>query len=350
MMKFDMALEAMCDFEAVIRAESNGVSINILTDDREDRADLRLVVQVVTSVTKIGKPLFLPVRPGIKKGKRVIDLELALLGIMDIDFNKLISIYPSHQLNPIVNAFVSLLVSFRDYEGFFERRPSVLHEFTERLILKLKGKEVQAKLSGFSRAANKVYKGLDERIDSWFASCSRLLIVRLDLGYKNVYCTPASSLGVSYNEAKRHRQKLLKYFRDMKSLELVGWAWKLEYGLAKTYHYHLLLCFNGAANQQDISIAQGVGEYWVDVITGGMGLYHNCNRHKEEYKKRGILGIGMIKHDDAALKAGLKTVAAYLTKVDYYVRMVIAGGGRCFGKSGKPPDRKAGRGRPRLLN
>jgi hypothetical protein len=128
---------------------------------------------------------------------------------------------------------------------------------------------------------------------------------------------------------------------------VVGYAWKLEYGLAKTYHYHFLLFFDGAYSQQDIVIAQAIGEYWASNITNGKGIYHNCNRNKAEYKVRGILGIGMINHCDLSLRNGLKTAAAYLTKVDIYVRMVISGGGRCFGKSGKPKMKKDGRGRPR---
>jgi hypothetical protein len=349
----DLNLEKMCDYETVIYAERNGVPIYAVTDHSAYSADLRLIVNVVQLVVKYGRPLFLTSHKGLKKGVRVIALEMKVLGLVSVDSLAIKALYPRHQLNPIVETFFKLQKELACslgslvYDSLSLEDHYILCHFVERLIEEVRGEEVQAKLSGFKRAANKAYKGLSELIIALFARHSRLLVIRLDLGYRNEYCTPAGVLGVAYEESKKHRKELLKYFRSRMSPAVIGYAWKLEYGLAKTYHYHLLLFFDGAHSHQDITIAQAIGEYWVSNVTDGRGIYHNCNNNKAQYKARGILGIGMVKHDDLSLRNGLKTAAAYLTKVDIFVRMVIAGGGRCFGKSGKPKMKKDGRGRPR---
>ncbi|MFL1559263.1 inovirus-type Gp2 protein [Pseudomonas sp. O11] len=349
----DLSLEQMLEYEACIYAENDGVPTYFITDHGAHSADLRRIVNVVESVVKYGKPLFLPNRKTVRKGVRVTTLEMEVLSIIGIDPTIIKGLYPRHQFNPVVSAFFKFekgladQISDRSYGSLSKEDNAILHGFVDDLVAEVKAESVQAKLTGFKRAANKAYKGLGDLIESLFDRYSRLLVIRLDLGYRNEYCTPTGLLGVSYEESKKHREDLLKYFRTKMSPSIVGYAWKLEYGLAKTYHYHFLLFFDGATSRQDIVIAQAVGEYWSSCVTGGKGIYHNCNNNKADYKARGILGIGMVSHDDLDLRNGLKTAAAYLTKVDVFVRMMISGGGRCFGKSGRPKVKKSGRGRPR---
>ncbi|RMV39816.1 hypothetical protein ALP12_101966 [Pseudomonas savastanoi pv. phaseolicola] len=349
----DLSLEQMLEYEAFIYAENDGVPVHILTDHGEHSADLRRIVNVVESVVRYGKPLFLPRLSTVKKSARCAALEAAVLSVTGIDPGLVKSVFPHHQFNPVVNAFFKVekgvvdQLSTRCYVDLSKDDNAILHEFVENLLAEVKGESVQMKLNGFKRAANKAYKGLRDLIDALFDRYSRLLVVRLDLGYRNKYCAPAGLLNVGYEDAKKHREDLLKYFRLKMSPAIVGYAWKLEYGLDKTYHYHFLLFFDGAKSHQDIVIAKAVGDHWSNCVTDGKGIYYNCNASKAEYKARGILGIGMIGHDDLDLRNGLTTAAAYLTKVDLFVRMVISEGGRCFGKSGKPKLKKGLGGRPR---
>lgn len=50
----------------------------------------------------------------------------------------------------------------------------------------------------------------------------------------------------------------------------VGYVWKLEYGIDKGFHYHMMI--------QDINIAKMIGEYWAAVITHYRGLYYSIKK------------------------------------------------------------------------
>jgi hypothetical protein len=115
---------------------------------------------------------------------------------------------------------------------------------------------------------------------------------------------------------------------------MVGFAWKLEYGLDKGFHYHLLLLFDGSRRQQDVKIAMDIGEYWKHEITSGEGVYWNCNARKSDYK---ACGVGRISRNDIELRAILKDkVALYLTKVDVILKLVMPDNHRSYGRGGMP--------------
>lgn len=113
---------------------------------------------------------------------------------------------------------------------------------------------------------------------------------------------------------------------------LVGFAWKRENGLITGHHTHLLCLFDGNKVQYDERVAELVGMEWVKFLDGH-GWYYNCNRDKKHFQS---CGIGNIKLGDAEQERGLDLACAYLTKVDYYVRMLGDGKRRAFGKGGLP--------------
>ena len=173
---------------------------------------------------------------------------------------------------------------------------------------------------------------------------SRLLVVRLDLGYHREFRRGAPDIDPA--TVKGHWERLYWYLRDSFP-SMVGYVWKLEYGLYKSYHYHLILVFDGNQVREDVTLGKKIGEEWRKNITGGIGSYWNCNARKEDYAKAGRLGIGAIRHGDEGLWANLVETALYLVKVDLYVRLDAPGVGRTFGKGLLPAPRRDGRGRPR---
>jgi hypothetical protein len=136
----------------------------------------------------------------------------------------------------------------------------------------------------------------------------------------------------------------------------VGYAWKMEYGLDKGFHFHILFFFDGSQVHKDIIIARMIGEHWEKDITGGKGLYYNCNAFKADYEEN--LGIGMINHFDTELRENLINEAAvYLIKTDLYSRVIIReregkkvkmGNARTFSR-GEIKAKSHNRGRPRAL-
>ena len=199
-------------------------------------------------------------------------------------------------------------------------------------------------------------------IEDCFALHSRLLVLRLDFGYRlNVFADLDATI--------RHRDKLVRYLRDSYSKQhhdaYVGLIWKLEYGQDKGYHLHTLIVLDGSKVQQDVSHARIIGDYWEKEITHGDGLYYNCNADKDKYQR---CGIGMVDHWDQQKRDYLlNDAASYLAKEDHLLQAMIqresehlsllgehelarqAANTRCFGKSPLPArnDGRLVRGRPR---
>lgn len=181
-------------------------------------------------------------------------------------------------------------------------------------------------------------------IDALFGRWGRLLVIRLDLGYAGAYTQYWPKDGsITYETAREHRQNFFSYLRRNIKLQLRGYAWKLEYAPSKSFHYHTLLFFSGDHHQKDVIIAEQLGEFWKGEVTAGFGSYYNCNA--DSYLRR---GIGRFHYADNRKMAILKgVVAPYLTKPDYYIRLVLPNG-RTFDRGNLPKRRAIRHGRPRV--
>jgi hypothetical protein len=197
----------------------------------------------------------------------------------------------------------------------------------------------------------KNYQSMINYIDNLFTRHSRLLVIRIDLGYRKDIDTPflnEEEIYQKYCQAKVDREHL---FRNMRSNALfnhmVGYIWRLEYGEDKGFHNHMIFFYDGSQVQQDVTIGRMIGEYWVNVITQGRGLYYNCNAYKDDYQ---YCGIGMINHYDMQLIVNLKLAAQYLAKPDDYMTAYMQNMeiGRTFGR-GILRVKTENRGRPRKL-
>ena len=210
--------------------------------------------------------------------------------------------------------------------------------------------QFQLRLKVFNKLPEKNYNSLKRYIDTLFNRYARLLVIRIDLGYaaKHRNFMDESQRIDEYQQARNDRARLYNNSKKNSLFDnLVGYVWKLEYGLTKGFHYHLILFFDGSKVCQDVYIAKQVGEYWNKLIPNDQGRYWNCNANKTDYQK---LGIGMINHFDLDLRENLLDyVSRYLIKTDLFSRVIVRGNnrtGRTFGK-GIVKDKKNGIGRPR---
>lgn len=194
--------------------------------------------------------------------------------------------------------------------------------------------------SNAQRASNKRRRGMVEFVDGLFERHSRLVVVRVDLGYRR------KQSDIDFATAKKHRQALLEKRRSDALFEhLIDYCWKLEYGPQKRYHYHMLFFFDGAKVREDMTLAQQIGRYWVKHVTNGKGVYYNCNAGaKKRYK---FNAMGMLRHNDAEKMRGLGHTVNYLTKIDDLVTLQVPGKDRTFGRSTLPRAKPSSRGRPR---
>ena len=193
------------------------------------------------------------------------------------------------------------------------------------------------------------YEMLINGIDEAFIGCSKLLVLRIDVGYEQDSSNPFLSHEERRNNGLQAKEDLEDFIDNMDSTTLFnhlrGYALKIEYGTSKGFHCHLLFLLNGSRVQRDICIAEGIGEYWESITraNGRNGLYHNCNKDKDKYDDN--CGIGAINYTDKELIANLKNnVAPYLTKLDEYIETL--GIGETFGIGGIKT-KTNNRGKPR---
>lgn len=152
-------------------------------------------------------------------------------------------------------------------------------------------------------------ENLNQRIDDLITDYSKLLAIRLDLGIKK-----ESAPLINHHFMNEAFTRLRNNLRHNKLFEhYITYVAKLEYGIDKAWHYHVLLFFNGQKVNRDIWLSQQIGEYWVNTITRGIGSYYSCNMNQNTYISN---GIGMVPYGDNTKINSLKMAASYLTKVD----------------------------------
>lgn len=185
------------------------------------------------------------------------------------------------------------------------------------------------------------YTRLCELMQALFSCHSRLMVVRVDLGYREF-----DSPYIDYETARYHRKQLCLAFNIHPLFNhLLGYAWKLEWQPKKGFHYHFIFFFDGHQCQEDVTHARLIGEMWASAITGGQGLYYNCNLDADHHYHYNAMG--RIDYHDFEKQRGLDKLAKYLTKIDEYAAMLVEG--RTFQTSRKPESRDGPRrGRPRL--
>lgn len=336
----------------------------IVTAQYESAQTLRHVERVLTQFSIANNVRFeLDSSCGFQVIKTTI-LGYDLIRISLIDMSEVQRHFPHHEANPYFQAFEAvkarhhvaswhtyLLPDLRRAMSWSAGRAFIdeFIRFTADLKAELTSTSLKNQVNNFVRLSRKNYRSLLSYIDALFKKHSKLVVIRLDLGYaKQLSGFDRNGPILEYDQVKDHRSIFFRslggFLKEKISKDcLVGFAWKLEFGERKSWHYHTLVILNGQEVREDVTIARLIGEHWLST-TGQTGVYHNCNASKGRYKR---LGIGLIDHANADLRDGLTKAAAYMVKTDYYVRMVAPGNGRTFGRGVMP--RTAGKrsGRPR---
>ncbi|WP_255587569.1 YagK/YfjJ domain-containing protein [Deefgea piscis] len=196
----------------------------------------------------------------------------------------------------------------------------------------------------FTQSSNS-FRSTKTYIEYLFERYARLLVIRLDFGFR-----VGSELRSDLLQCRECFQRMLNN-REHNSLfkNQVGYIWRLEYGEKKGWHYHCIFFFDGSKSRQDITLGDEIGSYWMNAITKGQGTYWNCNRHKERYELFKTLGVGMVYYKDELKREKLLQAAAYLCKIDQFLRQALpegVEGVRTFGR-GEISSRAANQGRPR---
>jgi hypothetical protein len=268
-------------------------------------------------------------------------------------FDALIN-FPYGQFNPYVELFLSMMV-IKEYE--------IPIDFIIGLYKELKSDDFKNKLIQQGKYDSGKRKKNEKYINGLFNHCGSLLVIRMDLNYKDDYIKSEFEKGVKYegfkkyNDYLRVKSKVIKL--DVKNLiyilkngykdNLTGYMLKLKYSPQKKFYLKLILFFDGRAygNEDENTIAKKVGDLWKEEITKGEGTYYNYNAYKES---RFIYGIGL-KHrkDEKEVMAVIKA-AMELIKPDYFVRSMLFDRKQKTFQRGQIPETRKKETKPRKNN
>lgn len=300
----------------------------------------------------------------IEKGKKAFSsdfnkhgcmkhLELAKYFLMMNAFSALYC--PSKIYSPHVDLFfVTFRIKYGDMIGDFSKNPDAysglfnkkegeyfnqfIEEIYEMTLQRIFKRKLYARMEAFRRG----HSSSNGYLDALFERYARLLVLRIDFGFRTE--NPQLPHTVGLLDAQEHLSRFLNNKRGKKLYtNLKGYIWRLEYGKEKGYHFHLFFLFDGSKAHKDEYLANEIGADWIK-ITSGKGIYHNCNAHKQRYKR---LGIGMISHDEEEKRRNLLEVLAYMHKEDQTLREKYTDKTHGWGRGAMPQKRTAANGRPR---
>lgn len=221
---------------------------------------------------------------------------------------------------------------------FVKRKVNAINGIVERIRAEAKTSKLLKSVQNYQRTAKKNYQSGRRYLNSLFRKHAKLLVMRIDLSYKK-------GIEVDIDTVRKDREMLFTSARSNPIFkDMLGYVWKLEYGLSKGYHYHVMFIFDGSKVWADVNYAKRIGQFWADDITEKNGLYYNCNATKMRYQ---CCGIGLISYRDNEKQIGLDAALKYMTLRDKFIKVKTGRVMRSFGKGCVVDPAPSTRGRPR---
>lgn len=220
-----------------------------------------------------------------------------------------------------------------------------INDFFKDLWLRLREPKTRKKVLDVRKSAERNVKEYCKYVRSLFAARTPLNVIRIDLSYKK-------DTQIGLNDLIRDLKHLHANMRHKPMLfkGLLGHVEKIEYGLCKGFHVHVLFFFSSERRANaDVYLTEQIGQYWVDQITGGKGHYWNVNANKKYFEIKGRLGIGEIHaHDEKAIN-NLYKIVTYMCKLEQFISPVANPKTKLLRRGEMPILTSPKRGRPRNI-
>ena len=201
-------------------------------------------------------------------------------------------------------------------------------------------------------------KGVAEYFDDLFVDFSKILVVRVDLGYQ-----ADEAEKISFEQAHSHIQRFINnrhwhHFFD----HCIGYVIARERGTGsdlengdngRGYHFHCFILFDGQKEKNGVELAKKVIDYWENRIVNSPRTpaderiktwYCNCNARESNYRYN---GIGMVSHADELKRWHMIFAMIYLTKNSQGLGDDVPPGTRALTKGQYKSRELEKRGRPR---
>jgi hypothetical protein len=226
-----------------------------------------------------------------------------------------------------VNSFDTLR-SIHGQTVCYQALEQKIYKCFEKLSEKLSNPQFQKLILKSQKTSYKNYNSMLSYIDKLFKNWARLLVVRVDLSYNaeiaDIRRRERFTMAEHVSEFQQVQADLKRLFDNRRHNkifdDLLGYIWKLEYGVTRGYHYHVIFFFDGSIRRGDISIGKQIGEHWNENITQGRGAYFNVNGSKCRYQND---IRGAVNYSDTEARKGLMYLAKYFSKPDYFMRLEL---------------------------
>lgn len=243
--------------------------------------------------------------------------------------------------HPSVELFLRYFYPYREIHVDRQLSPE-LEDAIEEFLVELDMPLHQKRLRNLKRSEARNSTSVHDYINKLFRLHSKLLVVRVDVHYGDEI-KDTMTIEEAIDDRDAYLRAVKRRYRN-----LLGYVWKLEYGVARGYHYHIAFIFNGNKVQGDISLGRKLGEEWKS-LSREPRTYYNCNADRKKYEEWGAYGIGMVHHDDLEKRhLLLHNALSYLLKFDEALLAVMHERFRSVGKM-EVPHRRGKGGRPRVL-
>lgn len=307
---------------------------HILTNHLDAITDVTRVVDMVDEVLRTKEELFTIDSKGNRMRIRQSVLGRRFRECLRIDFDNIASGFPRHRMSPFYIAFEQQTQGLRHLGGHLAEDTAVMYNDAADKLRELASKgPLRRALTNLYRCEGDNAQAARDLLQSMREHHSKVLAIRLDLGYYSDFSPECGvrGQGIEFEEVKSHRDAFLKHVRrgPFKG-RVAGYVWKMEFGIEKGYHLHVAVFLDGQKVCKDITIGSLLGNTWKE-ITGGRGIFYNCNQSKHRYKQ---VAVGMLQRGDDEKWAALQNAMRYLTKVDHYIRFQAPRKSKTFGVGG----------------
>ncbi|MBT2866319.1 inovirus-type Gp2 protein [Chromobacterium violaceum] len=252
----------------------------------------------------------------------------ALRALRDPEFRKFLEdIHPGVEISKFTqvadeSGIVEVLWSHQNVKPLDAKSlAEKLNDFVDKFRTAAKEKDFKKAVNSSTRRVSKNRRSVENLLAWGFERYARLLVIRLDLGYRKPEGMEVGEFArhISEERAKKDLEVFLKRNAPHGLFtHMVGYVVKMEMAPHKGLHFHVLMLFDGRHHREDITIAATLGRYWVEIT--GDGLFFNCN---QKWHGKPQCAVGMIHRDDQEKRTALKErVVPYLTKMDRYFQFL----------------------------
>lgn len=247
--------------------------------------------------------------------------ELACL--LKIDVESFRDHFPEHSFHPDISAGLEAITELQ--KGAMQIPGADLSKVVALAVLRASRKpEYAAARRRHTRARSKRVREVKDYVAALFAQRSRLLAVRVDLGYSKEPSFTGGMTEVSFDQVGADREALIRELHKMPDNKFMGYVLRVEWGPKKGYHLHMLALLDGHKAHDRTGIAREIGTAWTNV-TKGKGTHWEPKELKGEER-----GTDMIHRKVPTERAALLHAARYLCKAGHYIEFYRGKGVRTF--------------------